>query len=178
MKIMLGVLLVILSALLMGAAYANQSSNVIDDKNYVVRVIFAETVPSVSPDCNYERLLVASVIQGRIGHPGFGKLKSMVQVVKQKGAFSCVNDSKNQMWKKGANPDTLKGNEKEAYEQCLKLAAGDFEAILGPSGEKLVYYHDRSLKAAPKGWYSKYYEPVLEIETEHFKFYSVRARKV
>ena len=136
---------------------------------FVARVIFAEAM-NCSPE---ERVLVASVMQGRIEHKGFanGTLHSMYDVASQKNAFSCVNDKNNKNWAKSANPDALTDKEKLVWQHCLSLAKGGFQQALGQSGEPLVYYHDHTI-SRPVNW-SKYWNVKLEVSSKHFEFYSI-----
>lgn len=142
-----------------------------DERNTVARVIFAEAGPS----CSYEeRKLVASVMLGRINHPGFGngELNSMYQVATQPGAFSCINDPKNMNWAKSSDIGNLNDAEIEAWNQCFELASGNFQPLRGSSERPLVYYHDKSIEM-PSSWDNQYWSAVKERETDHFIFYSV-----
>ena len=125
-------------------------------------VIYCEA----SPKCSYEeRRLVASVIKNRIKHPGFGggKLFSMEDVVRQKGAFSCISDRRNSNWLDISNKTCVES----VFHEALLLAKGDFE----PEPE-IVYYHDKSV-SLPSSWNNKYYHVAKTIETEHFIFYKI-----
>ena len=137
----------------------------------VARIIYSEASPKVS---NQERELVASVIMNRRGHRGFGmgKLNSMEDVVVQENAFEALNDPKNKNWKASETPETLPNNAKHAWQHSLQLSTSDFKPISGPSGNPLVYYHDKSIKL-PKSWNNKYWGVTKELETKYFLFYSV-----
>jgi spore germination cell wall hydrolase CwlJ-like protein len=127
-------------------------------------VIYAEA----SPICSYqERYLVASVIKNRIKNPAFGggKLFSMEDVVRQKGAFSCLWSPGNTNWQ-----DLIKGRyKKPVFKETVILAAGEF---IPESG--IVYYHDKSIEK-PRSWDNKYWKTIRAIETEHFIFYKIVA---
>jgi tetratricopeptide (TPR) repeat protein len=150
-------------------AYGEEQGS--SERNFVARVIFAEAGPSCSDN---ERDLVASVMVGRIGHQGFGngKLKTMYQVASQSGAFSCIGDTKNKNWAKSADPDKLNEAEKSIWDYCYSLAGGNFQQQYGPSGRSIVYYHDKSI-SKPSSWDNQYWSAVMELETDHFIFYSV-----
>lgn len=139
-----------------------------DEENFIARVIFAETL-NCSSD---ERLLVASVIKNRIGHRGFGsgKLKTMYDVVKEKRAFSCINDSGNKQWNKSGKLNELTPKERQVWNECAILAKGNFKAV-----PTIVYYHDKSIKK-PASWDNKYWSTKLEKTTTHFSFYSVESK--
>jgi hypothetical protein len=142
-----------------------------DGRNTVARVIFAEAGPSCSDE---ERELIASVMLGRINHPGFGNgnLNTMYQVATQPGAFSCINDPKNENWAKSSDISKLNDAEIDAWNQCFDLASGDFQPLHGLSERPLVYYHDKSIET-PSSWDNQYWSAVKELETDHFIFYSV-----
>jgi spore germination cell wall hydrolase CwlJ-like protein len=128
--------------------------------NTVSRVIYSEASPICSSE---ERYLVASVIKNRINHPGFGngKLHNMTEVVLQKGAFSCVNDSKNSNWKRSLTVHN------KAMKLAIKLSTVDFKPYSG-----IVYYHDKSI-SKPKSWDNKYWKAIKVKATKHFIFYRI-----
>jgi len=154
-------------------AYGEEQGS--SERNFVARVIFAEAGPSCSDN---ELGLVASVMVGRIGHQGFGngKLKTMYHVALQSGAFSCIGDIKNENWAKSADPDKLNEAEKSIWDYCYSLAGGNFQQHYGPSGRPIVYYHDKSI-SKPSLWDNQYWSAVMELETDHFIFYSVLPAK-
>ena len=152
-------------AVAQGKAAANVGMSVPDPD--VARVIFAEAGKS-EQSCR----IVASVIVGRLEHPGFGKLHSMHAVVRQPHAFSCIGDKHNRLWAMSANPDALTGKLKAKWEYCVKLSSGDFDAIKGRDDRPLVYYHDYRI-AEPKSWNNHRWRTVLEIKDANFYVYSV-----
>ena len=139
-------------------------------EHIVARVVFSEA----SAICTgKERYYVASVIKNRVGHKGFGKLKTMEQVVLAPKQFSCVDDYVNQNWKISgayASGGEIDKRDVEAWHQALLLEKGTFTASDG-----IVYYHDRSIKK-PRSWDNRYWRAVSSFETEHFIFYKVIER--
>jgi hypothetical protein len=135
----------------------------------VARVIFAETGPACTTT---ERLLVASVVKNRIGHKGFdlGRLKTMRDVVSQKGQFESLGHSKNSTWVRSADPSKLKGADVAAWRQSSLLARGKFTTMT----REAVYFHDKSI-SKPK-WDNRYWKTYKVAETKHFVFYGVRER--
>jgi len=139
------------------------ASAIASANDVVSRVIYSEASDICSSN---ERYMVASVIKNRIGHPGFklGKLKTMKDVVTQKGAFSCIGDSKNRNWKLSKSLT----NKNKAFKLSTKLATVDFKPYLG-----VVYYHDKSLDTFPKSWNNRYWRVTKALETKHFVFYRI-----
>jgi len=136
---------------------------------FVARVIFSEAAHQCS---DYERKLVASVIKNRINHDGFGRLTSLEKVVKQKNAFSCINDSNNKNWGLTLGQHIPHSQDRYIWDQCLKLSTGKFIPIIGESGRPIVYFHDKSI-IKPKSWNNKWWIAIKELETDNFIFYSV-----
>ncbi len=136
--------------------------------NIVARVLFSETASCT----DHERRLVAGVMKNRIHHPAFGNTASLDAVVRQRHAFSCVNDPDNTNWRKTLHPDQLTASEKFIWNQCLAIAHGNIPPALGPSGRPLVFYYDKSI-AKPPGWTNDQWRAIEEMSTQHFVFYSV-----
>jgi hypothetical protein len=136
-----------------------------------VRVLYSETAGCSAR----ERLLVAGVMQNRVGNRAFGNLPSIEEVCRQPGAFSCIDDSANANWRKTARPDRMSSNERRVWDECERVLAQDIPPAAGPSGAPLVYYHDRSI-TKPRSWDNSAWRAVLEVSTEHFLFYSIRAQ--
>jgi hypothetical protein len=133
-----------------------------------VRVLYSETA-----GCSVrERLLVAGVMQNRVGNRAFGNLPSIEEVARQPGAFSCIDDPANGNWKKTARPDRMSAGERVVWEQCERVMAGEIPRAEGPGGTALVYYHDRSI-TKPRSWDNAKWRAMLEVSTEHFLFYSI-----
>ena len=137
-----------------------------EDELFIAKVLYSET----STLCSFEEILaIGNVIQNRVGHPGFGKLRSPIDVVKQRAAFSSV-------LKHNSNWDRYSIN----LNQYTKYDAGVAKILLSSNmrlgGESwmkdVVYYHDKSI-SKPKSWDNKYWRAVLVKETQHFKFYKV-----
>lgn len=142
------------------------------DANLVARVIVSEA----GPECSIkERVLVASVIKNRIGHKGFanGKLKSMLEVVKQKNAFECIGHDKNKNWKWSANPQNYWHNKswRLAWRNASALAKGKFHYR-----NDVHFFVTKGFKI-PKGFVSKkYWNLEKVVSTEHFDFYLITAK--
>ena len=132
---------------------------------FVARVIFSEAAGTSQVD----RLLVAKVIKGRIGHPGFGKHENAYQVVNAPGAFSCINS--NSLWDKPIEDFNKK--ELHIWQECLSLAR--YIPAMRKSSE-VVYYHDHRIEK-PKSWDNRWWWSHLVIKTEHFSFYGAKPRK-
>ena len=107
--------------------------------------------------------LVATVMNNRIGDSNFGNFKTLEGVVNQKKAFSCIGDPKNLNWK---NWDKLSSSEKKKWEMLSRKIDIRYDNI--------VMYHDKSISNPPKNWVSSCFKVKLEVETEHFKFYSLQ----
>ena len=136
--------------------------------NVVARVLFSETA-NCTPR---ERILVAGVMQNRIGNPAFGNFATLTAVVQQPGAFSCVGDSDNANWRKTRHPTQMTPAERAIWEECLACVNGNIPSALGPAGRPLVYYHDKSI-GKPARWDNAKWRAVREESTEHFVFYSI-----
>jgi len=134
----------------------------------VARVLFSETA-SGSPS---ERLLVAGVMQNRVGHAAFGDSRTLQEVARQPGAYSCVDDPDNTNWRKTLHPEQMTRTERLIWDQCLAMAASAIVPAHGPSGRPLVYYHDRSIRK-PSNWDNDLWRADYEVTTAHFVFYSV-----
>lgn len=134
----------------------------------VARVLFAETAGCA----HHERLLVAGVMHNRVGNAAFGNLASLQAVVLQNGAFSCVNDAANGNWRKSQHPEDLTATEKAVWQDCLAIANESIPPAVGPSGRRLVYYHDKSI-GKPRSWTNSKWRAVREVVTENFVFYSI-----
>ena len=134
----------------------------------VARIIFSEAA-GVSPK---ERALVAGVIRNRVGNKAFGGAKDMTGVVTQRNAFEALNDDDNKNWAKSADPANFNTKEQSIWQECLSLSSGAIPEAKGPSGQPLVYYHDKSI-TKPKSWDNRFWRAVKEVETPHFIFYSV-----
>jgi len=136
----------------------------------VTSVIFAETGPISS---TIERLWVASAIRNRIKHPGFkrGKLKTMKDVVRQKGQFESLGDKSNSTWVRSRNPVQLTGKDLADWNQSRRLAKGNFT----PIDSEVVYFHDKSIKK-PKSWDNKYWTAYVIKKTPHFIFYGINPK--
>jgi hypothetical protein len=136
--------------------------------NLVARVLFCETA-NCTPQ---ERLLVAGVMQNRIGNPPFGNAPTLKAVVQQPRAFSCIGDSNNTNWQKTRHPQRLTTAEQAIWEACLTCVSATIPPALGSSGRPLVYYHDKSI-GKPASWDNTQWRAVREVSTEHFVFYSI-----
>ena len=134
----------------------------------VARIIFSEAA-GVTPA---ERGLVAGVIRNRVRNRAFGNAPNMEGVVTSRNAFEALNDPNNSNWEKSGNPESMTPRERQIWEQCLSLAAGNIPAANGESGRPLVYYHDKSI-SKPRSWDNQYWNAVRELETPSFIFYSV-----
>jgi hypothetical protein len=134
----------------------------------VARVLFCETANGT----HQERILVAGVMQNRVGNPAFGHSATLKAVVQQPGAFSCIGDSDNANWRKTRNPERMTSAERTIWEACLTCVSANIPPALGPSGRPLVYYHDKSI-GKPASWDSAHWHVVREVSTEHFVFYSI-----
>lgn len=121
-------------------------------KDITAKIIYSEASNMVS---EYERLCVASVIKNRINNKSFakGKLKTMEDVVKQRGAFSSYMEKNSNFY--------YTGNSKAMYQSKL-LATGKFKPVIDAH-----FFHDRSLKNPPAEWG----RVKLVKETKYFKFY-------
>lgn len=148
------------------------SSNNNKEIEFVARVIYAQT----STKATQEQIkLVCSVIQNRIGQKDFNKNgKTAYDVVKQKNAFSCINDPNNSNWN-AFNPQSKQPRMQLAMEYATQLMTNPNTTKFGKTN--YVYYHDHSLETAPDNWTNKYYIPKLQKTTQHFKFYSVNKVK-
>ena len=136
--------------------------------NVVARVLFSETA-NCTP---HERMLVAGVMRNRIGNRAFGNSATLLAVVQQRGAFSCIGDGNNANWRKTLHPGQMTLAERTIWEECLACANGNIPSALGPSGRPLVYYHDKSI-GKPASWDNARWRAVREVSTEHFVFYSL-----
>lgn len=134
----------------------------------VVRVLFSETA-NCSSD---ERRLVVGVMENRIGHAAFGSLASMAAVVRQPGAFSCINDPDNGNWVRTRHLAQMTPAEQVIWAECVALVYSDLPLVRGPSGRPLVYYHDKGI-AKPTSWDGPQWRAVHELSTEHLVFYSI-----
>ena len=133
----------------------------------VARVIFSE---ASSICAESERFFVASVIKNRVGHIGFGKKKTMEDVVTMPRQFSCIGDLGNQNWNNSGKYDEsgfVPDADKSAWNNAVLLSQGLFEPCKG-----IVYYHDKSIRK-PRSWDNKYWKAVSAFETKHFIFYKV-----
>jgi hypothetical protein len=134
----------------------------------IPRVLFSETA-----NCSHaERLLVAGVMQNRIGNPAFGALSDLRAVALQPGAFSCVNDPANSNWQKTRHPLLMSDAERQIWTQCIQIADSSIPPAKGPTGNLLVFYHDKSI-TTPRSWNNKTWHVTPEVTTQHFVFYSV-----
>jgi len=136
--------------------------------NVAARVLFSETA-NCTPA---ERLLVAGVMQNRMGLSAFGGANTMNGVVRQPGAFSCIGDAGNANWRKTARPSRMTPAERRIWQQCRACVNGYISPPRGPSGRLLVYYHDKSI-ATPAGWNNDRWRAVRELSTRNFVFYSI-----
>ncbi len=161
-QLFVGLLLAV--ALVTGWYYSDSFS-----PNMVARVLYSEAAGAN----HRERILVAGVMQNRIGHPAFSRAPTLEAVVRQRGAFSCVNDPNNANWQKTRHPALLTRGEQAVWQDCLAILATEIPRALGPSGRPLVFYHDKSIKSPPRGWTNSDWRVVYELTTEHFVFYSV-----
>ena len=144
---------------------------------FVARVIFSEAA-NADPE---ERRLVALTMQNRINHIGFGGmsgqpggLESMREVVNEPNAFEAIGDDDNINWERSANPESLNNEEQQVWQHALQLSKG-----IQPQNEtesEIVYYHDKSLDDPPDNWNNQYWEPLKEIETDNFVFYSIQSK--
>lgn len=139
----------------------------------IARIIFSETA-NTNPE---ERAAVASVIKNRVNNPAFGGFDDMLGVVTQRNAFEAYGDPKNTNWAKSEHPERMRNPaEIEAWNHSSELAVGNIPNTVGPSGRKIVYYHDKSI-SKPKSWDNRYYRAIKEVETPKFIFYSVVENK-
>ncbi len=146
-------------------------TSVLADNNTVARVIMAETGSQCS---SYERLLVAAVIQNRIGHKGFanGTLKTRLDVVNQKNAFSAIG---NENWKLSANPDAVKSKAwQEAWQQCKDIANAKIQTDTFPD---IVFFTTKGFKLPPNFYDFHIWKLTITKETKHFTFYNIKEIK-
>jgi hypothetical protein len=138
---------------------------------FVARVIFSEAGPNCTAA---ERVYVASVIKNRIGHKGFGKKQSMLDVVKVKNAFECINHDANQNWK--ISGEVMKHWDnvhiRKAWRQSAALAKGKFT-----STKNIHFFLTKGTKVPNNFVAKKYWILKKEFSTKHFDFYSIKERK-
>lgn len=138
---------------------------------FVARVIFSEA----GPQCSFtERYYVASAIKNRIGHAGFLKKKTMLEVVKVKNAFECINHKQNQNWAVSGDIENNWDNAhiRKAWREAGGLAKGDFVPI-----KNIHFFLTKGTKVPKNFIATKYWKPKKEVSTKHFDFYSVTPRK-
>lgn len=164
------VLLGVVVALLIYFIYFWPSAEATRDFN--ARVLFAETANCTTA----ERKLVLGVMHNRIKNPAFGNLDDLNEVIRQPGAFSCIDDAGNANWKRSLYPTKLSKRERAVWEECVSLLLSGPMDAKGPSGRELVYYHDKSI-SMPPSWRNAKWTAKLEVTTEHFLFYSVVATR-
>jgi hypothetical protein len=143
------------------------------EANTTARVIFSEAGPSCSAN---ERWLVASVIKNRIGHIGFSKKNSMLQVVLVRNAFECINDKNNSNWAM-SNPKNIGKHLKNkrinrAWKHSKLLASGKFDAY-----KNVHFFMTKGVKV-PSNYINRKYWKITKVKTtKHFDFYSLSPRK-
>ena len=138
--------------------------------DFVARVIFSEAGPSVSAK---ERYMVASVIKNRIGHNGFGKKKSMIEIVKVKNAFECIGHDQNQNWKMSGEIEKHLSNSriKSAWYHSKTLSKGNF------TPQKNLHFFLTKGTKVPKNFVATKYWKLTKVEsTKHFDFYNIEAK--
>lgn len=118
------------------------------------KIIYSEASPLVASA--HERYLVASVIKNRINHKHFkrGKLKTVNDVIKAKGAFVSYK-TKNTNWNTIKDPRIL-----TQIQHFLTNVSAYPDIVL---------YHDKSIKK-PKTWKNV----VRVCETNKFVFYAIK----
>ena len=138
--------------------------------NFVARVIYSEAGPSVSAQ---ERYLVASVIKNRINHNGFGKKKTMNEIVNVKNAFECINHNQNQNWKMSGEIEKHLSNKriKNAWYHSKTLAKGDFTPQ-----SNVHFFLTKGTKVPNNFVATKYWKLTKVKTTKHFDFYSIKAK--
>ncbi len=135
--------------------------------NDVARVIYSEAGPTCT---SLERLFVASTIKNRVKHKGFGKLRTMLSVVRSKSPviqFSAYGDFSNSNWCESLDAWRFTGSRLKAWRQCERLSKGKFTPI-----NNVVYFHDKSI-SKPRSWNNRYWKTYVIKETKHFIFYGV-----
>jgi hypothetical protein len=139
--------------------------------NFIARVLYAESanVPAE------ERVLIAQLIKNRIGNPAFGSPGDAISVVKQRNAFTSINDSSNKQFAKASNPEKMKPEERLIWQHCLTLGQSLVDGSL-KSDPSLQAYHDKSI-SKPKSWQNnKYYTYTAVKNTSHYVFYKVEKK--
>lgn len=154
----------ILSSLIMLVSVSALSND------FVARVIYSEAGPTCTAT---ERYLVASVIKNRIGHNGFGNKKSMLDIVKVKNAFECINHDQNQNWKMSSEIKKHFSNSriKTAWCHSKTLASGKFQP------QSNVHFFLTKGTKVPKNFVATKYWKLTKVKTtKHFDFYSIKAK--
>jgi spore germination cell wall hydrolase CwlJ-like protein len=134
----------------------------VQGEDIVAKVINAEASDMCS---NMERILVASVINNRIGHKGFYSLDNAEQVVTYPNAFTAYGDTNNMNWNSSYISEHAKSLSKSIKNGAFK-------------GMKGIHFFVTKGTKLPSHYYSKKYWKINKtVHTKHFTFYGIIARK-
>ncbi|EKD42124.1 MAG: hypothetical protein ACD_73C00319G0002 [uncultured bacterium] len=154
-----------------------------DRINHMAKVIFAETggqmanaKASNARDKFKAQYLVASIIANRVDKPSFGNPPLAYAACDDRTEFSCINSTVNANWVNAGDNEEMSAEQKETWEECLKIAAELENKTFKPVNKNIVYFHATS-RGKPADWDNKYFMSKLEIEFAGHKYYSTQARQ-
>ena len=132
-------------------------------------IIFSEAANQ--PELN--RKIIARGVLNRVGSDDYKN--TILEVLYDKNAFSCIKDKKNPNYSMTRNPEKMNPYEKKVFRECGEntRAVFDGERLGIPREDEIIAYHDISVKIGDLRKKEKYWRDLEEVyRNERLIFYA------